>query len=213
MKWFKEQTFLFILIAVLNLVLTPITSRFLGVSGEFIAVINFSLVALVSLTSTDRRIAKTIVIVTSCTTLFSVWGEYMTTDSDTLFICRVYSTLCLFIALAYILIDKILVSSFINQKIIFGAMAGYVIIGLVGGNLFELLEYSNQGSLKLDGTGSGYDFYYYSFISLITIGYGDIVPHTPQAKSLTIILGIVGQFYMAVGVALFVGKHLSANKN
>jgi voltage-gated potassium channel len=142
-------------------------------------------------------------------TLISFWTEFMGQPSDFVFEVRILSTFVFFVALAYILIRNILSSEVVNHKVIFGAMAGYIIIGLIGVTLFEFIQYVDPASVRFTQDQSGYDFYYYSFISLITIGYGDIVPQSPQTKSLAILLGIIGQFYMAIGVALFIGRHLN----
>jgi hypothetical protein len=49
---------------------------------------------------------------------------------------------------------------------------------------------------------------YFSFVTLSTVGYGDITPLTGPARGLAIVEGIVGQFYLAVLVARFVGLHI-----
>jgi len=209
MIWIRKHTFLIILFSVVNLVLTPLVSRFLGINGDLMAVINFTIVTLVSILSTDEKLLRNIIIGAAGFTLISVWREYMGIHQFLVFEMRLITTLLLFCTLTYILIRNIFRSEKVNLKVIFGAMAGYILIGLIGGTLFEMMEYNYADSFRLPKHQNGYDFYYYSFISLITVGYGDIVPQSPQAKSLTIILGIIGQFYMAIGVALFVGKHLN----
>ena len=52
-----------------------------------------------------------------------------------------------------------------------------------------------------------FDCMFYSFVTLTTIGYGDIVPMTAQARSLSILEAISGTLYMAVLVARFVGLY------
>jgi hypothetical protein len=52
-------------------------------------------------------------------------------------------------------------------------------------------------------------FMYYSFVTLSTIGYGDITPHSPPARALSALEGIVGQFYIAILVATLVGIRIS----
>lgn len=54
-----------------------------------------------------------------------------------------------------------------------------------------------------------FDYAYFSFVSLLTVGYGDIMPTTPSAKSLITLISLVGQLYMAVGIASFVGKFMN----
>jgi len=53
------------------------------------------------------------------------------------------------------------------------------------------------------------DLIYYSFVTLTTVGYGDITPANSLTKSLTILEAIIGQLYLTVLVALLVGKYVS----
>ncbi|NNL01024.1 MAG: two pore domain potassium channel family protein, partial [Eudoraea sp.] len=55
------------------------------------------------------------------------------------------------------------------------------------------------------------DLVYYTLVTLTTVGYGDITPQIPVAKSLSMIIAISGQFYIAVVVAIIVGKFASKN--
>jgi len=209
MAWIRRHTFLIILFSVVNLILTPLTSYIAGINGELMAVINFTIMTLISLLSTQKPLTRVIIFMAAGMTLISVWTEFMGYRSDWVFEVRIISTFAMFVTLAYILINNILSSDVVNLKVIFGAIAGYIIIGLIGGTLFEFIQYIDSESIISSKELSGYDFYYYSFISLITIGYGDILPQSPHTQSLTIALGVIGQFYMAIGVALFVGRHLS----
>jgi len=47
---------------------------------------------------------------------------------------------------------------------------------------------------------------YFTLITLTTTGYGDITPTAPISKSLSLLIAICGQFYVAVIVAIIVGK-------
>jgi hypothetical protein len=106
----------------------------------------------------------------------------------------------------------------VNNTVVIGLMCGYICLGFIAFFLFttiELLEpnsfkgivmASNQVVLGLDS------LMYYSYITLMTIGYGDIVPVTPIAKKAAIITGLMGQFYMVIVTAIVVGKYLIHNK-
>ncbi len=88
-------------------------------------------------------------------------------------------------------------------------MCGFVLLGILGGVVFEMLEYHAPGSLQFKSEMSSYSFYYFSFINLTSVGFGDIIPGSSQAQAITILLGIIGQFYLAFGVAVLVGKFLN----
>ena len=77
------------------------------------------------------------------------------------------------------------------------------------------LEFLQPGafSFQADEMGSFqakfYDQLYFSFITMGTVGYGDLLPKTPFAKSFSTLIGVSGQLYMAIVIAMLVGKYAS----
>jgi uncharacterized membrane protein len=57
------------------------------------------------------------------------------------------------------------------------------------------------------------DLLYFSFVTLATVGYGDILPTSETARMLAMIEAVVGQFYVAVIVAVFVGMYSSQRRD
>jgi hypothetical protein len=49
---------------------------------------------------------------------------------------------------------------------------------------------------------------YFSFVTLATVGYGDIVPHTPAARTMALLEAMLGQFYLVALVGRLVGLHI-----
>src|SRR5262249_1260599 len=108
----------------------------------------------------------------------------------------------------------------VTGDIVCGALCVYLLIGLIWAFLFLLLESVHPGSFRLEeGLTTATDltsarsahiaiFMYFSFITLSTVGYGEILPLTPPAHGLAALEGIIGQFYMAVLVARFVGLYI-----
>jgi voltage-gated potassium channel len=97
---------------------------------------------------------------------------------------------------------------------IYGAICVYLFIGLIWGLLFSLLEGLQPGSFSGQTPTPRIEpdpsvLIYYSFITLSTVGYGDIVPISPPARSFAYLEGIIGQFYLAVLVARLVGLHIA----
>ncbi|WP_221406498.1 potassium channel family protein [Reichenbachiella sp. 5M10] len=93
---------------------------------------------------------------------------------------------------------------------IVGAMDGYILVGYIGSLMFLLIHliYPNAFSNVSPGRAGMSDLIYFSFVTMLTIGYGDIVPQVPAARSLVIMIGLVGQFYLVIVIATFVGKFL-----
>ena len=110
----------------------------------------------------------------------------------------------------------IIVRHLINQKVItvdliWGAVCGYFLIGFMWGDIYSLLETIQPGSFNFGGqeVPDIDSLIYFSFVTLATLGYGDIVPLTKQAQSLTIIEAVMGQMYLAVNIATLVAIRIS----
>ena len=98
----------------------------------------------------------------------------------------------------------------VSVNVIVGAISAYLLLGIVGSILFTLIEIIYPNSFNVpDDYHSYYKMIYFSFVTLTTLGYGDITPQTPQAKSIVVLVTLTGQLYLAVLMAMLVGKFLS----
>ncbi len=98
----------------------------------------------------------------------------------------------------------------VSIAIILASISGYLIVGVLGGLLFSILEHSIPNSFKsMPENFDIYELLYFSFITLTSVGFGDITPNTNAAKSLTLLLAIAGQLYLTILIAILVGKYLS----
>jgi hypothetical protein len=105
------------------------------------------------------------------------------------------------------LVSQIFKSKIITLNVVLGAFTGYIMIGIIGYFIFRLIFILDPSSfsLTLDSTQ---ELIYFTFITLTTIGYGDISPLSESARNFAIILGLVGQFYNTVIIAIIIGKFL-----
>jgi hypothetical protein len=98
---------------------------------------------------------------------------------------------------------------------IFAAICVYLLIGYAWTFAYSLLEELVPGSLSvLSGAGQS-DFVsrvmqlrYFSFMTLTTVGYGDVLPRSQAARTMAIFEAVMGQIYLAVLVARLVGLHI-----
>ena len=113
--------------------------------------------------------------------------------------------------LAFHLFRGIALQKEVSLNVIFNSISGYLIIGVIGGTLFQLLELTIPGSFSTVTINNNFfDLHYLSFITLTTIGFGDITPSNEAAKSLTLLIGLAGQLYLTILIAMLVGKYLSS---
>jgi voltage-gated potassium channel len=87
----------------------------------------------------------------------------------------------------------------------------YLLLGIAGSLLFRAVSHGNPAAINLPegAIGGQAQFIYYSFVTMTTLGYGDITPVSPLARSLSIFFSVSGQLYLTMIIALLVGKYLS----
>jgi hypothetical protein len=88
----------------------------------------------------------------------------------------------------------------VDAEHLFAALSAYLLAGMYFGLLYWALEQIHPGTVAASSfsrTGA----IYFSFVTLATIGYGDIVPRTDVARGLAIVEGVGGQLFLAVLVA------------
>jgi voltage-gated potassium channel len=99
---------------------------------------------------------------------------------------------------------------------IFATVAAYLLLALLFAQIYLCLITWDPGSFSLPNDAVDRaasllqsDMTYFSLVTLATVGYGDILPATHTARMLAMFQAVVGQFYVAVVVALFVGMYSS----
>lgn len=100
----------------------------------------------------------------------------------------------------------------ITQEVVSAAIVVYLMMGIFWAIAYAMLENTFPGSFKVSGDhfqSIRMALSYYSFVTLTTLGYGDITPLTSRASSLSICEALIGQLYLTVLVARIVGIHIS----
>ncbi|MDJ0365879.1 potassium channel family protein [Hymenobacter sp. H14-R3] len=119
-----------------------------------------------------------------------------------------YSIFCFSITLR--IFRKVLAPSRVTTELLAATMCGFVLLGMVGTFLFVIIDVVQPGAFTDVGQGPGnvQSLNYFSFITLLTVGYGDIVPLSNVARKATILLGLLGHFYDVFVISVIVGKYL-----
>ena len=97
-----------------------------------------------------------------------------------------------------------------NLNIILASVTIYILLGLVGAFLFTILEVYDPKAISYPDNVSliNNNTLYFSFTTLTTLGYGDILPVTGLAQSLTILISVMGQLYLTILMAIIIGIFL-----
>ena len=98
---------------------------------------------------------------------------------------------------------------------ILASVVVYELIGLVFAQIYTLARLINPVSLQMPPSVAAntenfqVEMIYYSFVTLATLGYGDIVPDTSLTRSVAILEAVIGQFYVAIVVAVLVSAFVA----
>ncbi|NTV82745.1 MAG: hypothetical protein HGA23_00415 [Bacteroidales bacterium] len=119
-----------------------------------------------------------------------------------------------FLVIVYLLIKQIALAREVTSGIILSSIAGYLLMGIIVSIFIAFLMQQDPAAFTPVHAGeSGPDEalnvsgpLYFSFVTMASLGYGDVLPLKPYTRSLATFIVISGQFYIAIIVALLVGK-------
>jgi Ion channel len=129
---------------------------------------------------------------------------YIRTDDFALL--REIATLVSVALICLILLSQIFRTGIVTSSRVQGAVAVYLLLGLGWAHCYQIANRLIPGSFQTS-VGSFFsvvEWYYYSFETLTTLGYGDIVPIKPVSRSLAIGEALTGQLYLTVLIARLV---------
>jgi hypothetical protein len=95
----------------------------------------------------------------------------------------------------------------VDAEHLYAALSAYLLAGTCFGLLYWVLEEISSGTFASNGQFSQTSAIYFSFVTLATLGYGDIAPRADVARGLAIIEGVGGQLFLAVLVARLVSLY------
>jgi hypothetical protein len=122
--------------------------------------------------------------------------------------------LLFFILVAINLLLGIIRSREVDADLIYSAVAVYLLFGFCGAVLAVVIMFFEPTAFSLNSTYSSqfHQFLYFSFITITSTGYGDILPITPLARTHAMLLALFGQLYLTVIIGILIGKYLSNKK-
>jgi len=95
----------------------------------------------------------------------------------------------------------------VDEHAIFGALCVYLLLGLFFAALYAVIgAHGRQFFVALTAPRTR-DYQYFSFVTLATLGFGDLVPRSDFARTVTVVEAMLGQLYLVTVVALLVGNY------
>jgi voltage-gated potassium channel len=110
----------------------------------------------------------------------------------------------------YCVLHYVLEAEYISHDQIYAGICVYLMLGFAFGSIYYLLNILNPGSFAVHSVGlkdSAPDLMYFSFVTLTTLGFGDITPIARAARALVELEAVAGMLYMATFVARLVSAY------
>lgn len=180
-----------------------------GSIGSFIFTFLFSIILISSvLTVSSHRLIRTGGAILTVLAVSSRWAFFLLGGEILDQLSFLFATLLLSLV-SFLLFLSLFRTREVTSDIIWKAISVYLLLGLAWASLFSLMESFAPGTF-LDNINpevamSFSTLVYYSFVTLATLGYGDILPTTQAARGLVIIEVLMGVLYMAILISRLVG--------
>ena len=200
---------LLLILILLKFILCPFLEGFIGIN--ILMDILFSLILISGIYAiSEKKLVFIMGLLIALPTFVAQWSLYFSKIPSLELVHRIFGA----VFFAYVLI--IMISYLFREKnvtveVITSAISAYFLIGLTWTFIFSFLEVLHPGSFVLSSQNQIKDMdqlFYYSFVTLTTIGYGDITALTKPAGSLSVLEAMMGQIYLAVLVARLVGMYI-----
>lgn len=182
----------------------------LGITGRLVIDIFFSLLLISGIASMSGR--KKVFVIVSGIAIIALIVRWI--DSffalPALDVLNYLATITCTVLFCIVILARVLMKGPITFRRIQGAIAVYLLLGLAWAHAYELIEYLGPGSFTgaFRDAGRFSSWMYFSFVTLATLGYGDIAPVHPAARSLAVAEAITGQLYLAILIARLVSQEL-----
>ncbi len=207
----RANNYLYLLISLVSVIVFPSFGFLFGEDARILFNIFFTIAVLTgTYITTNSWHTLGIGGVLGFFTLVSYWGRYVIDQSNPINIGPLVISIAFFVFLAYNLSKSLQRSKEVSLNVILGAVSGFLLIGIIAAQTCQILDYAIPGSyFSSNGDKSSYQYYYFSFVTLTTLGYGDITPTNDPARALSVLIAVCGQVYTTILIAILIGKYLS----
>ena len=217
--WSEERslTTLLVLLAINMFVLEPVIRE--GARIAFLRGVFFSLLLVAGLLTMTRHRTVRIVFVAFVTLTMMVHWIRIAFGAKGLMGWDACFSLLSMLALTVVVLAQVNRKGPVTGHRVRGAVAGYLLLGLSCACAYSLIDYLIPGSFQMPAAdlqsrqAQSDAFYYFSIVTLTTLGYGDITAVHPVARSVVMIEALLGQLYPAILIARLVTLQMEARKN
>jgi hypothetical protein len=215
----RALSFLLLFLVLLLFVVYPFFS--LEGFGKYLIDVGFALVLISATFAVERRGLRRVAFGLATVSLLTRWATYATPNRE-LLLANVIIGLVFLVFAAFAILGRVFASGPVTRHRVEGAVAVYLLLGLIFGSVYALIAMTVPDAFATDTTmititrwsRETYDEVmgaatYFSFITLTTVGYGDVTPLNEVAKQFTVLEALIGQLYPAILLARLVSLQVT----
>ena len=211
LAWIERKRYqLLLLSTVLVLVLPAFTGN--GLLSDILFVITMSFLFIQSMIAANvRKSRKRLIRFIVISLILVTWLKPVGFDSIYIDVLKLVSFIVFFIFVVTYLIKFMSKSTTVDLNVLITSINIYLLAGIIGASMaytFYLIYPHAYNFPDYIDHPIFVHFVYYSFITMTTVGYGDITPTIPETQTLAYFLSITGQLYVAIIIAFLMGKFL-----
>jgi voltage-gated potassium channel len=231
-RWFDKHRFSILGISILLFFMGPTSWK--GIISPWISqAMYLSVIVLASVNLMQSIRKKIFFYVLALFAFVILWVVKFFSQETVLYTIFLFGSFILFFAvIAHHLFRQMRRIKKMDESMVVASITGYLLLGTLAFLVFCVVELIFPGSFtntqevlrehkdieNLIGMTKYSDhvisdLFYFSFISMSTIGYGDIYPIGEVAKRIAVLVGIMGPFYISIVVATIVGKFMAVNSS
>jgi len=148
-----------------------------------------------------------------------VWASY-THPLPQVIVAKTASLMVFCVCMLAVVGRRVFASLAVTADTIAGGIVVYILMGFAFACVIAIVDFVQPGSVQLGAgpppanggataTGHMLPYMYYSFMTMLTVGYGDVVPMTGVTRMLAVVEALFGQLYIAVLIGRLVGAYVS----
>jgi voltage-gated potassium channel len=190
-------------------------------TARLIVVVFFSIMVLAAINTVIENRRSLLIVLALAVPAVLLYIAGLFTDRLEILALRYCLTIAVLGYTIVVILRFLFVPQRVNANLICGSLCAYLLLGILWAIIFSLIDAMEPGSfrftmssdiekplMQFDG-GEASLAIYYSFVTLTTLGYGDVIPRSTPARLLAALEALMGQIYLAVLVARLVGLHVA----
>jgi hypothetical protein len=202
-----NSRFIYIILAIMLVLLVNPFLRPLGLIGHLCSTLFVAMIPLSSALALSEDKQHPMIILLIAAPFVILDGLNYFFASDLLGVISMSFATVLYFYIVVLLVKSLLSIRVVTADLIYCAISIYLLIGIMWAGIYTVVEGLSPGSFAAN-SGS-VDAIYFSFVTLTTVGFGDVVPVSILGKRLAVFEAAMGSIYMAVIIAMIVGRYMS----